>query len=112
MGPGFERPRVGLTCKIAPLVGRGSEKDRRVETGTETRVFQELKSCVYWIERMDWIEIGPEICSSPDPELGISSEMGSFIVFAVDANCRDYNAWSFSSSNFFIQPLTTSLLNP
>jgi hypothetical protein len=34
------------------------------EIALGTRVFQELKSCVYWIERMGWVEIDPNICSS------------------------------------------------
>jgi len=33
----------------------------RTETDTETRVFQELKSCVYWIGGRGWIVLNPEL---------------------------------------------------
>lgn len=46
---------------------------------------------------MGWIEIGPEICSSTDSELRDMMEMDSSVVFAIDANCRYYNEWSFST---------------
>lgn len=55
------------------------------------------------------LRTNPEMCSSTDSELGLLLEMGSFIVFAIDANCRYYNGWSFSSSNFFIRPFTITL---
>jgi len=77
-GSDLRNPRVGLACKIASYLGCMRGIHRRRETGKGTRVFQELKSCVYWIERLGWITIGPEIWSSTDRELGISLEMGLF----------------------------------
>jgi hypothetical protein len=59
MSPMFET-EVGLAFKFATILECGY---RMTETALETRVFQELKSCVYWIE------IVPDICSSVNSEL-------------------------------------------